>query len=65
MGKNKIMPPKRAEKLLHHALQCGDRLHRLGDFEEVFQNIAETRSRSKAVRWYWLQVLRSVPSLRI
>jgi len=55
-------PPKIAKYLL--SLLLSDReLYRLGDFEEIFQHIAENESRIKAYRWYWLHTIRSIPEL--
>jgi len=51
------------EWLLKRCLWSEDRWHRLGDFEEVFQHIAETEDRFHAWKWYWFQVIRSVPEL--
>lgn len=56
-------PPRFAESLLCSFLQKEDRYHRLGDFEEVFQNISKNSGWISAHKWYWKQVLRSTPDL--
>ena len=35
---------------------------RLGDFEEIFHAIALERGYFQAKRWYWSQVLQSIPA---
>lgn len=56
-------PPRVAELLLESFLKKEDRIHRLGDFEEVFQSIVLESGWGRASSWYWMQVLRSVPDL--
>ena len=60
---NQYHPPRLGEWILQHCLGYEDRQHRLGDFEEVFQYTAESEGRLCALRWYWWQVLRSIPEL--
>ncbi len=55
--------PRFAKWVLSCVFRKADRLHRLGDFEEVFQHIAETDDRTHAWRWYWWQVIRSIPEM--
>ncbi len=54
-------PPKAAEWILRicHSDQ-GEHTH-LGDFAEMFGEIAVSRGRGKAVFWYWMQIWRSLP----
>jgi len=59
----RIRPPRVAERLLRLLLNREERLHRLGDFEEVFQTLIESEGRFRAWRWYWWQVMRSIPVL--
>lgn len=56
-------PPRIAENLLFSFLQKENRCHRMGDFEEVFQNISKNSGWIRAHKWYWGQVLRSIPDL--
>ena len=58
---NKSKPPRFGEWILKRCLRNEDRLHRAGDFEEVFQSIAESEGRYCAGMWYCWQVIRSVP----
>ena len=61
--KDNIKPPRLAEWILKRCFRHEDRRHRVGDFEEVFQSIAESRGRYTAWNWYLDQVVRSVPEL--
>jgi putative ABC transport system permease protein len=61
----KTRSPKIAQQLLRFVLRKEDRLHRLGDFEEVFQNTAEMYGKFSAWCWYWSQVFRSIPNFFI
>lgn len=56
-------PPQIAESLLKYFLKKEDRNHRLGDFEEVFQTIAQSSGWLSASKWYWTQFIRSTPDL--
>jgi len=56
-------PPRLAEWLFRKFLRKDDRFHRLGDFEEVFQTLVESEGRFRAWRWYWWQVMRSLPEM--
>jgi len=58
-------PPRAAEWILGrlHA-DNGDFTH-IGDFGEIFSGILAERGRGAAVRWYWAQVLRSVPGFAL
>jgi len=60
-----MKPPIFAQFLLKYILKKEDRFHRLGDFEEVFQNIRETEKYILDWKWYWRQVIRSIPTLII
>ncbi len=56
-------PPRLAYRLLHLLSDSNVRNAALGDFEEVFSNLAEEDGVSAANRWYWTQALKSIPSL--
>lgn len=58
-------PPVFARWLLHFYLRKEDRHHRLGDFEEVYQYLANKDGRFTAWRWYWFQIIKSTPELLI
>lgn len=54
-------PPRLGQWLLRQCLRIEDSNHRLGDFEEVFQHIAETEGVHIAWRLYLWQVIRCIP----
>jgi putative ABC transport system permease protein len=54
--------PRWAVWLLHRLVPWRNRDVVLGDFAEVYRYIAGTEGRGVARRWYWGQVLRSLPS---
>ena len=56
-----MRPPFFAQLLLSYILKKEDRLHRLGDFAEVFLYTAENDGKFSAWRWYWFQVFKSIP----
>ena len=61
MGEKK--PVKLAEWLLQKCLKKEDFQHRIDDLREVFNDIAQNTSLLKAHRWYWWQILRSIPRI--
>jgi len=63
MKTGNLKPPRVAESLLKYFFKKEDRCHRLGDFEEVFQNIIQESGWLEASRWYWMQMIRSLPNL--
>ncbi|MFC2157575.1 ABC transporter permease [Acidobacteriota bacterium] len=63
MDNMKQSPPRLAQLFLERCLRDEDRIHRLGDFEEVFKTIKELRGLRQAYSWYWGQVLRSAPKM--
>jgi len=56
-----MRPPRLAEWLLIIFLKAENCNHRLGDFEEVFQYTAQENGWLTAYKWYWLQVICSIP----
>ena len=54
--------PPLAERLLRWSLAPGDRDAVLGDFQEEFAAIRETRGAAAARQWYWSQTAASLPS---
>jgi len=60
---NETKPPVIAEFLLKIFFNKENSIHRLGDFEEVFSKIIVENGRFSALKWYWLQVIKSVPGL--
>jgi putative ABC transport system permease protein len=55
-------PPRFAESLMERSLVATDRAVVLGDLHEEFQTHAARDGLRAARRWYWRQVLRSLPS---
>ena len=64
-SKRKTRPPGLGEWILRQSLRNDVSNHRLGDFEEAFQDVASIRGRMHAWRWYWCQIFRSVPEFVI
>ncbi|MBU2491436.1 MAG: ABC transporter permease [Bacteroidetes bacterium] len=63
--KKKKNPPKFAGLLFKAFLRWDDAEHRLGDLDEVFHYKLSSSSYLTASLWYWIQVLKSIPSLII
>lgn len=61
MKKKHYKPNKLAELLLRISFRREDISYRLGDLEEAFQKIAENEGLVSAQKWYWKQVLYSLP----
>ncbi len=56
------IPPFFASKLLEKILVKSIRYGGIGDFSEMFVKITEKSGRITALGWYWLQILRMLPS---
>jgi putative ABC transport system permease protein len=54
-------PPRAAEWILSRLHSDNGDFTHLGDFDEIFQGIIAARGRRRAVLWYWMQILRSLP----
>jgi len=54
-------PPKLAEWALKHIYPDKGQFTSLGDFREEYNDIATESGISKAMLWYWMQVLKSTP----
>jgi len=61
MKKKKETPPALAAWLLSKINSREERLSILSDFAEIYEELAAEEGTSKARRWYWIQVLRSIP----
>ena len=57
-----IKPPEIAEKLLSKLLYDDVWKTTLGDFEEHYRYLVETKGKNSANRWYWFQLFRFAPS---
>ena len=55
-------PPVIARTLMELFCYHEEISSRLGDFEEIFHAIALERGYFQAKRWYWSQVLQSIPA---
>ncbi len=56
-------PPAILYALLKFVIRRDMKLFVLGDFDEEYLEIAETRGRGAADKWYWRHFLRSLPSI--
>jgi len=54
-------PPASAAWILARTTRVEDRLSILSDFAEIFEERAGQNGRLSARRWYWVQVVRSIP----
>jgi ABC-type antimicrobial peptide transport system permease subunit len=61
MTKTTGKPPASAAWILGRTIRGEDRLSMLGDFSEIFEELARGRGRLAACGWYWAQVVRSIP----
>jgi len=59
----KNAPPIVAQWILSFLVIGDERSPILNDFSEIFEELVIKQGRSKALRWYWLQVLKSIPML--
>ena len=61
MKKKGPAPPSLAAWILSKITRGGDRLSILSDFSEIYEELAAEDGSFKARKWYWTQVLRSIP----
>jgi putative ABC transport system permease protein len=61
MKKKKTTPPALAVWILSRITRVEERLSILSDFSEIYEELANSEGSFKARRWYWTQVLRSIP----
>jgi putative ABC transport system permease protein len=54
-------PPRGAEWLLSRLMLRRNQTPVLGDFEEIYHDLADSRGVLYAVLWYWAQILKSIP----
>ncbi len=62
MKHKKYAPPLLGEKLLNIFLPRGESESVAGDYEELYADIAQTRGKSRAYAWYWIQIVKSICS---
>jgi putative ABC transport system permease protein len=65
MKREKDMPPALAGWILSKMNSREDRLSVLSDFSEIYEELASEEGTSKARRWYWTQVMRSIPMFAV
>jgi ABC-type antimicrobial peptide transport system permease subunit len=53
-------PPSVGEKILKIFLPKGESESVAGDYEELYTEIIQTRGKSRAYAWYWVQILKSI-----
>ena len=61
MKKNRGVPPAAAAWLLSKVAHKEDRSSILNDFSEIHEELVAALGPARARRWYWSQVLRSIP----
>jgi len=54
-------PPAFAAWILERILRHEDRLSILSDFSEMFEELVVEKGYFRARRWYWIQVIKSIP----
>jgi len=60
MKHKKETPPLLGEKVLKIFLPKGESESVAGDYEELYAEIAQTRGKSRAFGWYWIQIVKSI-----
>lgn len=55
-------PPKIGYWILRRMIVSEMRDRILGDFEEIYRHIFDEKGGLRAVMWYWMQVVKSIPS---
>ncbi len=60
MKHKKETPPLLGEKILKIFLPKGESESVVGDYEELYTEIAQTRGKSRAYAWYWIQIMKSI-----
>ena len=60
--KNRKHPPRIGEKLFRFILEKSELRSLLGDYEELYKDIAQNRGRFIASLWYGFQILNAIPS---
>ncbi len=60
MRQKREAPPLLGEKILKLFLPKGESLSVAGDYAELYTEISQSRGRSRALVWYWIQIVKSV-----
>ena len=61
MKKKLMAPPKFGHWLLSRFYGGGDHFTLVGDFGEVYAEIAKNRGTNAASLWYWAQIIKLIP----
>jgi putative ABC transport system permease protein len=61
MKRKKERPAALAVWILSKITRCEERSSIVSDFSEIYEELAAEEGTQKARRWYWTQVLRSIP----
>ena len=61
MIKTRKNPPAFAAWILARTIRNEDRISILSDFSEIYKELAGEYGYLTACRWYWAQVVRSIP----
>lgn len=61
MPHNDLLPPASASRLLKFFAKDSDYDSAFGDLVETYEYIAETQGKKKAYRWFWREVVKSIP----
>ncbi len=56
-------PPKIARWIIHRFLPKKELVYLGGDFDEIYNSIRTEKGRSAAGRWYWFQLIQSLPEI--
>lgn len=62
MEKKSSLPPRIAERILSHMIKNSDEFSFMGDMNEEFFYLSQTKGKRKARLWYWGQVLINFPA---
>ena len=58
---SKFRPPRFGQWILERIASSDIQYSALGDFEEIYSSVAKKKGLSQARKWYWTQVIRSIP----
>jgi putative ABC transport system permease protein len=61
MGHKELFPPASASRLLKLFANGADYDSAFGDLVETYEYIAETQGQNKANRWFWSEIVKSLP----
>jgi putative ABC transport system permease protein len=56
-------PPKIAQWIMHRFLPRNEQVYLRGDFDEIYNSVFDEMGRAAANRWYWFQLVQSLPQI--